>query len=67
MLAVLSLLAAPSWLTTAIYVIAFLCACAIVYWFLGQVKLPEPANYVVYAAIAILALLALVWLVGRFT
>jgi hypothetical protein len=61
----LALLSMPAWAHTAAVVIAFVCAAAIVYWFVRAVKLPEPFNYVVYAAVAIGALFALVWLVGQ--
>lgn len=50
-------------LVTVICVIALI---AIVLWFVHQVSLPPPLLYAVYAGIAILAILIIVWIMDRY-
>jgi predicted membrane channel-forming protein YqfA (hemolysin III family) len=48
-----------------ILVLIFLIAvAAIVFWFLARVPIPEPFNYIVYAVIAIVAIIVLGNLLG---
>lgn len=46
-------------LSLLIWLIVFICAAGIVYWFLQHVPIPAPFNYILYAVIAIIALLFL--------
>lgn len=45
-------------------VIVVLCACAIIFWLLAKVPIPEPFNYVLYAGLALIALWLLFGLLG---
>lgn len=47
-----------------ILLIVLLAVGAILYWFMGKVPVPEPVKYVIYAVIAIVAILFLVRLAG---
>jgi asparagine N-glycosylation enzyme membrane subunit Stt3 len=61
----LTLVLAPAFsLHFLLQVVLFIAACGIVFWLLTKVKIPEPFNYVLYAALAGLALYVLFWLLG---
>jgi hypothetical protein len=50
----------------AVTIVCIIAIIGIVLWFVNKVAIPPPMVYVVYAGIAILCILVLVWIMNSF-
>lgn len=48
-----------------VQLILILCVAGIIFWLLGKIPIPAPFNFVLYAVLAILAVIVLFQLAGR--